>query len=59
VRTLGILFIVLGQGEGNFEGLMTIQANIIVYGHGRPPINNVERILRLRGDEERICQDYC
>jgi hypothetical protein len=37
VRTLGILFVVLVQGQSGFEGLVAIEANIIVYGHGNLP----------------------
>jgi hypothetical protein len=37
VRTFGILFVVLLQGQSGFEGLVAIEANIIVYGHGNLP----------------------
>ncbi len=53
VRTLWTLFVVLGQGKGYFEGFMTIQADIIVDGHGKPPIHHVEKIVRPAKIEER------
>jgi hypothetical protein len=37
MRALGIFMIVLGQSENGFERLMTIEANVIVNGHGNLP----------------------
>ena len=34
---LGSLLVVLVQGKDRFEGLMAIEANIIVNGHGDLP----------------------
>jgi hypothetical protein len=34
MRAPGIFFIVLVQGKNGFKGLMTIEANVIVNGHG-------------------------
>jgi hypothetical protein len=42
--------IVLVQGEDGFEGFMAIQANIIINGHGEPPVGNpAGRIVTPRG----------
>ncbi len=35
--TLGCFFVVLVQRKNDFEGLVTIEANIIVNGHGTLP----------------------
>ena len=35
--TLGMFFFVLIQGKNSFEGLVTIEADIIVNGHGDLP----------------------
>jgi hypothetical protein len=37
MRALRSFFIVLVQGKNGFEGLMTIETNVIVYGHGHLP----------------------
>ena len=39
MRTVGIFLVVLVQSKNDFEGLMTIEANIIVDGHGDPPVD--------------------
>jgi hypothetical protein len=37
MRALRIFLVVFVQAENSFEGLMTIEANIIVNGHGDLP----------------------
>jgi hypothetical protein len=53
MRTLGSFFIVFVQGQNRFEGLMTIQANIIVEGHGNLPWGTARRIVTPRGIVKR------
>jgi hypothetical protein len=43
MRAFGILLVVLVQAKNCFEGFMTIEANIIVNGHGEPPVGNAYR----------------
>jgi hypothetical protein len=46
VRALNGVLVVFVQGEDSFEALVAIQADIIVNGHGDPPVRNaVERIV--------------
>ena len=40
MRALGIFLAVLGQAQSGFEGLMTSETNIVIYGHGEPPGGN-------------------
>jgi hypothetical protein len=40
MRALGIFLVVLGQAQSGFEGLMTSETNIVIYGHGEPPVGN-------------------
>jgi hypothetical protein len=37
---LGILVVVFVQGENGLKSFMTIEANVIVNGHGKPPVGN-------------------
>jgi hypothetical protein len=46
VGALDCVLIMLGQGEDSFEIFVAIQADIIINGHGEPPVRNaVERIV--------------
>lgn len=45
MRTLGILMIVLVQGQDSFEGLMTVETNIVINGHWGPPVEVLLREL--------------
>jgi hypothetical protein len=46
MRALGIFLVGLVQGQNGFEGLMTIEANIIVKRAWTPPVEDgVERIV--------------
>ena len=41
MRALGILFIVFVESENRFEWLMAIKADVIVNGHGEPPVESL------------------
>jgi hypothetical protein len=45
MRTLRSFLVVLVQGKNRFEGLVTIEANIIVDGHGDLPRKSPEIIV--------------
>jgi hypothetical protein len=47
MRALGVFVVVLVQGKNGFEGLMTIEANVIVNGHGNLPWDITGRIVTL------------
>ena len=50
MRTFRIFLVVLVQRENCFEGFMAIKANIIINGHGIPPVGNAdEGIVVLSG----------
>jgi hypothetical protein len=46
MRALGNFLIVLIQGKNCFEGFVTIEANVIVYGHGDLPWEAFAGIVR-------------
>lgn len=46
MRALRNVFVVFVQGENRFKRFMTIEANIIVNGHGNLPQTSVGEIVR-------------
>lgn len=50
MRAVRVLRVVLVQGQDRFEGFMTIKADIIVDGHGEPPVQNAPQKLYARGN---------
>jgi hypothetical protein len=46
-RALWLLLVVFVQGQHRFERLVTIKADIIIDGHGKPPVKYIKGIVRL------------
>jgi hypothetical protein len=60
VRALRSFLVVFVQGQNNFEGLMTIEANVIINGHGDLPWECLEQIVRSQnfGDYRFFIGEY-
>ena len=50
MRALGNFFVVLVQGKNRFKGVMTIEANVIVNGHGDLPREGFAKLYARLGN---------